>query len=226
MAARGVQMFLLGRDAHGLAASAKDLEAHGARPPVGTAECDLLRPETFVPALDRAEAELRGFDTVVVAAGVFATQERLEADPALLRELLLVDLVHTVEFCEEARRRLVSRGGGTLCVVSSVAGDRARKPVVLYGAAKAGLSHYLDGLDHRFRAAGLRTVSVKPGFVRTAMTAGLPVPPFASDPDRVARTVLAAIDRGRPLVYAPPVWHAIAAIVRALPRAVLRRAEF
>jgi len=226
MAARGERLFLLGRDPYGLAASAKDLEAHGAPVPVGSASCDLLRPETFAPALACADSELRGFDTVVVTAALFATQERLEAEPDLLHRLLLVDFAHAIEFCEEARRRLAARGGGTLCVVSSVAGERARKPVVIYGAAKAGLTHYLEGLDHRFRGAGLRTVSVKPGFVRTAMTAGLKVPPFAGDPDRVARTVLSAIDRGRPVVYAPPIWRWIAAVLRALPRSVLRRAEF
>ncbi len=226
MAARGAEMFLLGRDAYGLAASAKDLEAHGARVPVGYAPCDLLRPETFAEALGSAESSLRGFDTVVVTAAMFATQERLEAEPELLHRLLLVNFTHTIEFCEAVRRRLLSRGGGTLCVVSSVAGERARKPVVLYGAAKAGLTRYLEGLDHRFHAVGLRTVCVKPGFVRTAMTAGLPAPPFAGDPDRVAADVLRAIDRGRPVVYTPPIWCLVAALVRALPRAVLRRTEF
>ncbi len=226
MAARGARMFLLGRDPHGLAASATDLEAHGARVPVGSAACDLLHVETFAPALERADAELDGFDTVVVTAALFATQERLEAEPDLLHRLLVADFAHTIEFCEQARRRLLARGGGTLCVVSSVAGERARKPVVLYGAAKAGLSHYLEGLDHRFRGAGLRTICVKPGFVRTAMTAGLPAPPFAGDPDRVASTILQAIDRGRPVVFAPPIWRWIAAVLRLLPRAVLRRAEF
>ncbi len=84
-------------------------------------------------------------------------------------------------FCEEARRRLMPQGG-TLCVMSSVAGDRGRKPVVLYGAAKAGSVTYLEGLDHKYRAAGLRVVCVKPGFVKTGMTAGLKPPPFAGEP--------------------------------------------
>ena len=114
----------------------------------------------------------------------------------------------------------------TLCVFSSVAGDRGRKPVVLYGATKAGLSRYLEGLDHRFFARGLRVICVKPGFVRTSMTDGLPIPPFAGDPDDVAARVLTAIDRGTPVVYAPPMWEVVMAVIRMLPRAIMRRVDF
>jgi len=98
--------------------------------------------------------------------------------------------------------------------------------VILYGAAKAGLTRYLEGLDHKFRAQGLRVVCVKPGFVKTGMTAGLPVPPFAGEPHAVARTVLRAIERGRPTVYAPPAWRLIMLVIRRLPRALMRRLTF
>jgi short-subunit dehydrogenase len=225
MAQRGDSVVLLGRDQGDLERSARDLEVRGGAR-VGTALCDLERPETFAPALDAAEAALGGLDTVVVTAGLFATQDRLEADPELARRLLLVDFTNTVAFCEEARRRLLARGGGTLCVFSSVAGERGRKPVVLYGAAKAGLTRYLEGLDHRFRAAGLRTVCVKPGFVRTSMTEGLPAPPFAGEPEAVARRVLRAIDAGAPVVYAPAAWRGIMLVIRLLPRFVMRRVGF
>ena len=226
LAERGDELFLLGRDDAELARSARDLEIHRGRGHVAWARCDLLAPASFALALDEAEGVLGGLDAVVVSAGLFDSQETLEADPERCERLLAADFTGTVLFCEEARRHLLARGGGTLCVFSSVAGDRARKPVVLYGAAKAGLSHYLEGLDHRFRAAGLRTVCVKPGFVRTGMTAGLAPPPFAGEPDAVAVRVVRAIDRGAPVVYAPAVWRWILLAIRALPRAVMRRIGF
>ena len=161
-----------------------------------------------------------------MTAGLFATQDRLEAEPDFARRLLTADFANTVVFCEEARRRLLAHGGGTLCVFSSVAGERGRKPVVLYGAAKAGLTHYLEGIDHKFHDKGLRVICVKPGFVRTGMTAGLPVPPFAGEPDGVARDVVRAIDRGRPVVYAPAIWRWIMLVIRMLPRFVMRKIGF
>jgi NAD(P)-dependent dehydrogenase (short-subunit alcohol dehydrogenase family) len=231
---RGHAVAILGRDPAQLERSAADLAArdlsgglYGSGARVATAELDLARPETFGPALDAAAAALGGLDTVVLTAAEFATQDALEADLARTRRLLDTDFTASILFCEEARRRLLAAGGGTLCVFSSVAGDRARKPVATYGAAKAGLSHYLDGVDLRHGAAGLRVITVKPGFVRTGMTQGLPEPPFTADPEPVARRVLAALESGRRgVVYAPPIWRLVMAVIKRLPRAVMRRAKF
>ena len=130
-------------------------------------------------------------------------------------------------FCEQARRRLLARGGGTLCVFSSVAGERGRKPVILYGAAKAGLSRYLEGLDHKFRSQGLRTICVKPGFVRTGMTEGLPTPPFAGERGRRGGAGDARDRSGQPrVVYAPGIWRLIMFVIRLLPRFVMRKIGF
>jgi short-subunit dehydrogenase len=226
LAARGERLFLLGRDPEALARSARDLEIRGARESVQSAPCDLLDPDGFAAGLDAADRALDGFNTAILSAGLFGTQDRLESDPAFRRALLAADFAHSIEWCEAARTRLLSRGGGTLCVFSSVAGERGRKPVVFYGAAKAGLSRYLEGLDHRFHAEGLRVVTVKPGFIDTGMTEGLEPPPFAGTPDATARRVVLAIDRGTPVVYAPGIWQAVMLAVRALPRALMRRAAF
>lgn len=225
MAARGANLFLLGRDLDDLRRSADDLRVHGAAT-VAVGSCDLLAPEGFGAAFDAAEVALGEVDTVVVTAGLFGTQEELEADLERTRRMLDANFTNTILFCEEARKRLLARGGGTLCVFSSVAGDRARKPVVLYGASKAGLSYYLTGLDHRYHSAGLRTVLVKPGFVRTGMTAGLKPPPFAGETDEVAKAVLHAIDKGRPVVYTPSIWALVMLAIRNLPRFVMRRIGF
>ena len=232
LVARGHRVALLGRDREQLARSAADLAARDAsRNSVPTAELDLLRPETFAPALDAVDTTFRegggSIDTVVLTAAEFATQDELEADLDRLYRLLAADFTGSILFCEEARRRLLARGGGALCVFASVAGDRARKPVALYGAAKAGLAHYLDGLDLRYGSPAFRVLVVKPGFVRTGMTQGLPEPPFAADPEPVARRVANALERGRTgVLYAPSIWRLVMIVIRRLPRAVMRRARF
>jgi decaprenylphospho-beta-D-erythro-pentofuranosid-2-ulose 2-reductase len=227
LAARGDRVHLLGRDLVELRRAADDLGVRAGAPGTVTfSACDLALPETFASALDGADSALGGIHAVVVTAGVFATQDVLEQDEALTSQVLTLDFVNTVLFCEAVRKRLLASGGGTLCVFSSVAGERGRKPVVLYGAAKAGLSRYLEGLDHRFRDRGLRTVCVKPGFVKTSMTAGLAPPPFAVDADAVVAPVLNALDNGAPVIYVPGIWRYIMLVIRTLPRAVMRRLSF
>jgi decaprenylphospho-beta-D-erythro-pentofuranosid-2-ulose 2-reductase len=227
LAGRGDTVFLLGRNAEGLKRSSADLTArHPQQARSGWALCDLEEPAGFDAALEAANTAMDGFDAVIITAGMFATQAQLEADADLARRLTTANFANTVAFCEHARTRLLKRGGGWLTVLSSVAGDRGRKPVAIYGASKAGLSTYLEALDHKYRASGLWVLCVKPGFVKTGMTAGLKTPPFAGEPDGVARDVIAAMDRKQPLIYTPGIWRLVMFVIKSLPRAVMRKIEF
>jgi short-subunit dehydrogenase len=67
---------------------------------------------------------------------------------------------------------------------------------------------------------------VKPGFVKTGMTAGLKPPPFAGEPEDVARSVVRAMDRQKPVLYAPAMWALVMLVIRWLPRFVMRRIGF
>lgn len=224
---RGDSVFLLGSNEANLERSTTDLTArHPRQETVGHAVCDLAQPEQFAGALDAADSALGGFDTVIVTAATFATQEALEEDTELTRRLVTINYANTVVFCEHARKRLLERGGGRLVVFSSVAGDRGRKPVAIYGSTKAGLSHYLESLDHKFHSEGLSVLCVKPGFVKTSMTAGLEPPPFAGEPAQVAADVLRAMDRKLPVVYTPRIWGLVMLIIRNLPRFVMRKIGF
>lgn len=227
LAERGDRLFLLGHEEAELTRSVADLTARQPRAEeIGHAPCNLEHPEQFAAALDAADEALGEFDTVIVTAAMFASQEALEADVELTRRLVTVNYANTVVFCEHVRKRLLARGGGRLTVFSSVAGDRGRKPVAIYGSSKAGLSVYLEALDHKFHAKGLSVLCVKPGFVKTAMTAGLKPPPFAGEPEHVADAVVRAMDQGKPLLYAPGIWALIMLVIRCLPRFVMRRISF
>lgn len=226
LATRGDRLCLLGRDAESLLRSARDLEAHGAESGVESLHCDLLEPDAFLPALTAARERLGGLDAVVLSAGLFGSQADLESDTALRRTVTQANFSHSIEFCEAARGLLLEQGGGTLCVFSSVAGERGRKANGIYGATKAGLSRYLEALDHRYHAQGLRVVTVKPGFVHTQMTAGETPPPFAVEAEAVAQRIVRAIDRGQPVVYVPAIWCLVMAVIRQLPRFIMRRVNF
>ena len=227
LAERGDAVFLMGLDEADLEKSANDLRARDpAQKAVKYAVCNLEEPGGFAGALDAADAALENFDTVVVTAAMFASQAALEADVELTRRLVTVNYANTVVFCEHVRKRLLARGGGRLTVFSSVAGDRGRKPVAIYGSSKAGVAIYLEGLDHKFHGEGLSVLCVKPGFVKTGMTAGLKPPPFAGEPAGVAKAVISAMDAKKPLLYTPGMWALVMWVIRMLPRFVMRKINF
>jgi len=224
---RGDTVFLLGFPESDLEKSAADLKArHTKGQSAKYAVLDLEKPDTFAGALDAADKALDQFDTVIVTAAMFATPDAMEDDMELLRRLVTVNYANTVVFCEHVRKRLLARGGGKLTVFSSVAGERGRKPVGVYGSSKAGLSIYLEALDHKYNAQGLDVLCVKPGFVKTGMTAGLKPPPFAGEPDQVARDVIAAMDAKKPVLYTPGMWALVMFVIRLLPRFVMRKINF
>lgn len=222
----GHALALLGRDDLELERSTQDLRARTAGCTALWAHCDLAATASFPQVLEDVATRLGGLDAVVLTAALFAPQDVLTSDTARLEQLLHANFTGSILFLEAARKKLLALGGGTLCALSSVAGDRARKPIFLYGATKAGLSHYLEGVDHAFHSKGLRVVCVKPGFVRTGMTSGLKPPPFAGEPGPVARDILRALERGTPVLYTPAMWRWVMLIIRNLPRAVMRRLGF
>ena len=135
---RGDTVCLLGRNHEELQKTARDLQVRGElEQKPETVLCDLEEPETFPKAFDTAVAALGSVDLVVVTAGVFATQEVLDNEAQSAQYLMQIDFVNTIQFCELAKQRLLSTGGGTLCVFSSVAGDRGRAPARIYGSSKA-----------------------------------------------------------------------------------------
>ena len=120
---------------------------------------------------------------------------------------------------------LEGRRSGYLAAISSVAGDRGRQSNYTYGAAKAGLTAYLQGLRNRLYRSGVHVLTIKPGFVDTPMTRGLvnPNSPLVASPKRVARDIDRAIRRRRNTIYTPWFWRPIMLVVRLVPEFIFKR---
>jgi len=120
-------------------------------------------------------------------------------------------------------KRLRAQGHGTIVVLSSVAAQRPRRSNYLYGASKAGLDAFARGLQLSLAESGVRVLVVRPGFVRTAMTAGLRPAPFSVGPERVATEIVAALQRGDELIWVPPLLRAVMWLLLVLPRRLMQR---
>jgi decaprenylphospho-beta-D-erythro-pentofuranosid-2-ulose 2-reductase len=221
-AERGASLFLVARNPDRVAAVAADARARGATQ-VETAVHDLDDLDVHARLFDLAEAALGPADVVFVAHGVLGSRD---AGPEEAAAILRTDLLSPTSLLLHAARRMEARRAGTLAALSSVAGDRGRAANPVYGAAKAGLTALLSALRQRLSPAGVSVLTVKPGFVDTPMTADLPPMPFAVGPDRVAKDILRAIDRGADVLYTPRIWRLVMLVVRLLPERVFKKLAF
>lgn len=218
-------LVLVGRDADRLERAAMDLRVRRPDADVRVVATDLLDPAAIRALVDRLFTE-GPVDVALVAHGLLPDQAACQEDLARCREALLVNGVSPALFAEAFAGGMQRAGRGRLALVGSVAGDRGRKSNYVYGAGKGLLARYAQGLQHRLAGTGVTVTLVLPGPTDTPMTAHLKgakgAPPLA-DPDQVAGAMVAAIEKGRPVCYAPAKWACIMFVLRHLPRAVFNR---
>jgi decaprenylphospho-beta-D-erythro-pentofuranosid-2-ulose 2-reductase len=217
-----LRAFLLGRDRDGLAGAAASLERAGSP----QAEYDVLDAgdlETHEGVIDGAFDRAGGFGVVVLAVGVLGGQAGLDADRSASHEVMRVNFLGSGSLLLASLRALRRQGGGTMVVLSSVAAERARRSNAIYGAAKAGLDALAQGLADGLAGSGVRVLVVRPGFVRTKMTAGLDPAPLATTADAVAEATVEALGGRAHTVWVPGSLRFVFAVLRHLPRPVYRR---
>lgn len=162
-------------------------------------------------------------DLVLVAFGVLGDQATFDADPAAAADAVVVNLAGAVSAGLAAANRLREQGHGTLAVLSSVAGERVRAENLVYGATKAGLDGFAQGLGDALQGTGARVMVVRPGFVHTKMTVGREPAPFATTPDAVADAIAEGLAKGAEVVWAPPILRYVFSVMRHLPRPLWRK---
>jgi short-subunit dehydrogenase len=221
-AARGDALYLAARRTALLEASAADLRVRGARA-VGHETFDILDREAHAALLERARAFLGEVDTVLVAHGTLPDNAACEADPETAAREMDLNGTSTCAFLLRAAAAMEPRGRGTIAAITSVAGVRGRASNYVYGAAKAQVSAFLSGLRQRLAPRGIAVVDVRPGFVDTPMTAAFPKGALWATPERVARDIVAAVDRGRAVAYTPWFWRWIMLVIRHIPEVVFVR---
>ncbi len=213
---------LLGRDRERLEAAAKSLEASRCGP-VSVVLADADELGSHERAVADAFEVAGGFDLVIVAIGRLGAQAGLDADPAEATEVMRVTFLGAGSLMLHCLRRLRDQGRGTLIVLSSVAAERPRAANAVYGAAKAGLDALAQGLADAAAGTGVRVLVVRPGFVRTRMTAGMKAAPMSVAPKQVADATVRAVAGRAHTVWVPGRMRFVFAVLRHLPRSIFRR---
>jgi decaprenylphospho-beta-D-erythro-pentofuranosid-2-ulose 2-reductase len=218
----GWQVLLAARDLGAAQRNADDI-ATRANARISVHALDLLQTEKladFVAGLSVVP------DTVVCVVGELGDQARAQTDPAFASMMMRTNFEAPSLLLGLFAERFQQRNSGAIVGVSSVAGDRGRGSNYVYGAAKAGFSQYLSGLRNRMALAGnVRVITIKPGFVRTRMTAHLKLPaPLTVEPDRVADEIFRAdVEGGRDVIYVGRRFWLVMTIICALPEKIFKR---
>lgn len=219
-AKRGDEVLLAARNVARLERTRADLEIrHGKSP---------LLLEFDATAFDTHAAFYRSLpkppDTVVCVFGFMDDNEKALADFTLAKQTIDVNYTGAVSILNVAAVEMAKRGSGTIVGISSVAGERGRQSNFIYGSAKAGFTAYLAGLRNYLFHKGVHVLTVKPGFVNTKMTAGLPLnPKLTAQPAQIARDVLRAADKKKNVLYSLWMWKYIMAIIRNIPEGMFKK---
>jgi decaprenylphospho-beta-D-erythro-pentofuranosid-2-ulose 2-reductase len=173
--------------------------------------------------LDDIEKKAGALDGVVWTVGVMWPQDELAADSAKAARHHEINYVSAMGFLGLVANRFEQRKSGSIVAISSPAGDRGRASNYLYGADKAALQVFMQGLRQRLAPAGVHVLTIKPGPTRTPMTAGMENLPLPSSPETVAKGLARAIEKKREVAYVPGIWRLIMLVLRHIPEVVFKK---
>ncbi|HEV2276488.1 MAG TPA: SDR family oxidoreductase [Acidobacteriaceae bacterium] len=213
---------LVARNPRKLTVIAEDLLTRGAAS-VDTWVLDLDDTSAHAEMLTAAAERLGTIDLALIAHGVLGDQAAAEADFEIAAAILHTNFLSSVSLITWLANYFQERRAGTLAVISSVAGDRGRKSNYVYGASKGALNIFLDGVRNRIDRDGVHVLTIKPGFVATPMTAGLPRNALFASPDEIAKGIVRAVGLRRDMAYVPWFWAAIMLIIRLVPGRLFKK---
>lgn len=220
VAAGAHTVVLAGRDDDALHTAAERL---GTGAKVHTVAYDADRTDGHAAVVHEIVGRVGDVDLVICAVGVLGDHDAMVADPHLAARVMHTTYVGPAATLLAVARRLREQGHGRIVVLSSVAGERVRSANFVYGSAKAGLDGFAQGLGDALVGSGVDVLIVRPGFVRTRMTAHLDDGPFATTAEQVATATVRALERGDEQVWAPGIVRWVMAVLRHLPRSLFRR---
>jgi decaprenylphospho-beta-D-erythro-pentofuranosid-2-ulose 2-reductase len=212
----GARLYLIARSLEKLSLVAADLRIRGAT--VQQALLDVDQLDQHGAVIDAAFREFERVDVALVAHGVLPDQLLCERSDAAMLEAMRTNAISAVSLLTLIANRMQAQGSGVIAVIGSVAGDRGRRSNYVYGAAKAMVATFAEGLAGRLQRGGVRVIVIKPGFVDTPMTVAFKKGLLWVTPHTVAKIIHQRIAAARSgLYYAPRFWRLIMALVRFIP---------
>lgn len=197
------------------------MKAAGARS-VELIDFEATDPDSHPKMIDQA-FNAGDVDVAIVAFGILGDAEELwqnQRKAVLAAEINYTAAVSVGVLLGEKMR---AQGFGQIIAMSTVAGERVRRSNFVYGSTKAGLDGFYLGLAEALREYGVRILVIRPGQVRTRMSAHVKEAPLTVDKEYVANLAVTAAAKGKELVWAPAAFRYVMMVLRHIPRSVFRK---
>ena len=220
-AAKGNDLYLAARDKDELERTAADLQIrYGVKVNYGLFDAEAI--ETHEPFFQAVVQEMHGISGVVLAFG-FLGDQLAARDFKIGANVIANNFTGAASFLSICANYFEPLQFGFIIGITSVAGDRGRQSNYVYGAAKGALSLFLQGLRNRLFSSGVRVITVKPGFVDTAMTFGMPGLFLVASPEYVGNRIVGALNKSSDIIYLPWFWRYIMLIIKHIPEFIFKR---
>lgn len=224
-AEQGSEFFLVARNTEKLEQTAADLQARGAAV-VTLHNMDATDLAAYPAMLESCLSAMQQIDIALIAHGTLPDQKACEQDVTTAMQEFANNGTSVIALLTLLANQFETQRCGTLAVISSVAGDRGRPSNYLYGTAKAAVSTFCEGLRARLFKVGVHVMTIKPGFVDTPMTQGLPLPAkLLATPEQVGLQIVKGIDKKADTLYTPGFWALIMLVIKLLPSPLFKRVE-
>lgn len=221
-AEHGDRIFLAARNKDKLLAMERDLSLRGACQ-IKTAFFEATDFDSHPKLIEEAINALGGLDAVLIAQGTLPNQKKCEESVENTLKELTINALSVISLLTILANFFEMQRSGSIAVLSSVAGDRGRKSNYVYGAAKAAITTFLQGLRNRLASSGVHVMTIKPGFVETPMTASFKKGMIWASPESVAKSIVIGIQKKRDVLYTPFFWREIMVIIRSIPESLFKK---
>lgn len=216
------KFFLAGRSKEKLESIRDDLLVRGARQ-AETFLLDLTNVDKHQKLIDSAISALGGFDAVLIAHGTLGDQKACEENVTVTMNELNTNCLSVISLLTIIANYFERQKQGCIAVISSVAGDRGRRSNYVYGTAKGAVNIFLQGLRNRLSTAGVKVVTIKPGFVDTPMTTAIPKNALFAQPQAIGKGIYNAMQSSKNVVYLPWFWRPIMLIIKSIPESIFKK---
>lgn len=223
-AAKGASFSLVARNTEKLDTMKKHLTVLGAKS-IQCIDFDFVNIDNIEPMLQNTWEQSGSFDLVIVAHGTLTEQNLAQQDLNYFSQEFRLNAESVLVAMTVIANKLEQQKHGSLAVFGSVAGDRGRPSNYAYGCTKAAIEAFAEGMRARLYKAGVHLLLIKPGIIRTNMTAGLDDLPerLVSEPIVVANDIVKALDKKKNIIYTPGYWGLIMLIIKCIPHFMFKK---